>query len=110
VYLYPSAILASPVVTDVATALGFLSPPGSFGLDSVAVVPGDSGVKSVEIVGLVRTWKSQPTTVSPRTLGLLSAVEGQVPAEINFFSTRAALGLRPRLRITYAPQTNYGLP
>jgi hypothetical protein len=110
VYVYPSAILASPVITDVATALGFLSPPGSFGLDSVAFVPGDSGVKSVEIVGLVRTWKSQPTTVSPRTLGLLSAVEGQRPAEINFFSTRAPLGVRPRLRITYAPQTNYGLP
>ena len=110
VYLHPLAILASPVVTDVATALGFLSPPGSFGLDSVAVVPGDSGVKSVEIVGLVRTWKSQPTTISPRTLGLLSAVEGQSPAEINFFSTRAPVGLRPRLRITYAPQTNYGLP
>jgi hypothetical protein len=110
IYLYPSAILASPVITDVATALGFLSPPGSFGLDSVAVVPGDSGVKSVEIVGLVRTWKLQPTRVSPRTLGLLSAVEGQLPAEVNFFSTRAPLGVRPRLRITYAPQTNYGLP
>ena len=110
IYVYPSAILASPVVTDVATALGFLSPPGSFGLDSVAFVPGDSGVKSVEIVGLVRTWRLQPTTVSPRTLGLLSAREGQVPAEINFFSTRAPVGLRPRLRITYAPQTNYGLP
>ena len=110
IYLHPLAILASPVVTDIATALGFLSPPGSFGLDSVAVVPGDSGVKSVEIVGLVRTWKAQPTTVSPRTLGLLSAVEGQLPAEVNFFSTRAPVGLRPRLRITYAPQTNYGLP
>jgi len=110
IYLFPSAILASPVVTDVATALGFLSPPGSFGLDSVAFAPGDTGVKSIEIVGLVRTWKAQPTTVSPRTLGLLSAVEGQVPAEVNFFSTRAPVGLRPRLRITYAPQTNYGLP
>lgn len=110
VYLYPLAILSSPIVTDIATALGFLSTPGSFGVDSLAVVPGDSGVKSVEIVGLVRTWKTQPTTVSPRTLGLVSAVEGQSPAEINFFSTRAPVGLRPRLRITYAPQTNYGLP
>ena len=110
VYVYPSAILASPVVTNVATALGFLSPPGSFGLDSVAFVPSDSGVKSIEIVGLVRTWRAQPLTVSPRTLGLLSAVEGQLPAELNFFSTRAPVGLRPRLRITYAPQTNYGLP
>jgi hypothetical protein len=110
IYLHPLAILSSPVVTDVATALGFLSPPGSFGLDSVAVVPGDSGVKALEIVGLVRTWKLQTTTVSPRTLGLLSAVEGQSPAEVNFFSTRAPASLRPRLRITYAPQTNYGLP
>jgi hypothetical protein len=110
IYLHPLAILSSPVVTDIPTALTFLATPGSFGVDSVAVVPGDSGVKSVEIVGLVRTWKGQTTTVSPRTLGLVSAVEGQSPAEINFFSTRAPVGLRPRLRITYAPQTNYGLP
>ena len=110
IYLYSLAILASPVVTDFSSALQFVSAPGSFGLDSVKVAPGDSGVRSFEIVGLVRTWHGATTSVSPRAIGLLSAVEGQLPGEIDFFSTRAPVGLRPRLRITYVPQTSYGLP
>jgi predicted small lipoprotein YifL len=104
------AILSSPVVTDLASALQFLSAPGSFGLDSISAAPADSGLRSFEIVGLVRTWRGQPTTASPRSIALLSAVEGQLPGQIDFFSTRAPLAVRPRLRITYVPQTSYGLP
>lgn len=110
VFVYPLAILSSPAVTDVATALGFLGSNGEFGLDSVSLAPGDSGVKSFEIVGLVRTWRNQTASVSPRTLALRSGSEGQLPAEIDFFSTRAPAAVRPRLRITYVPQTSYGLP
>jgi hypothetical protein len=41
---------------------------------------------------------------------LVSGVEGQLPGEINFFSTKSPLAVRPRLRITYVPQTSYGVP
>jgi hypothetical protein len=109
-YLYALAMLTSPVVTDYSSALQFVSTPGSFGLDSISAAPADTGVRSFEIVGLVRTWRGSATTVSPRSIALLSSVEGQLPGEIDFFSTRAPAALRPRLRITYVPQTSYGLP
>jgi hypothetical protein len=110
IYLYALAILASPVVTDFSSALQFISAPGSFGLDSIKAAPGDSGVRAFEIVGLVRTWRGQATTVSPRSIALISSVEGQLPGEVDFFSTKAPVAVRPRLRITYVPQTSYGLP
>ena len=108
--IYPVPILAAPAVSDIRNALLFTGARGMFGLDSVRLAPGDSGVRSFEIVGLVRSWRQQTTSVSPRTLALLSGAEGQLPAEIDFFSTKAAVALRPRLRITYAPQTSFGLP
>ena len=110
VFIYPVPVLAGPVITDITSALQFIGVNGQFGLDSVSIAPADSGVRSFEIVGLVRTWKGQPTTVSPRTVALRSGGEGSIPAEFDFFSTRAAPGLRPRLRITYVPPVPYGLP
>jgi hypothetical protein len=109
-YIYPLAVLAQPSVTDIASALQFLGTNGQFGLDSLLLAPGDSGVRSFEIVGLVRTWKLQATTVSPRSIALRSGVEGSAPGQIDFFSTRAPAAVRPRLRITYVPSTSYGLP
>jgi len=110
VFVYPLAVLAAPVVTDVASLLQFVGPSGQFQLDSVSIAPGDSGVRSFEIVGLVRTWKAQTATVSPRTLALRSGAEGQLPAELDFFSTRAPASVRPRLRITYVTKSSSGLP
>jgi hypothetical protein len=110
VYVFPVAVLAGPAITDVGSLLQFVGSPGQFGLDSLRLAPADSGVVAFEIVGLVRTWRGQSTTISPRSVALRSAVEGQLPGEIDFFSTKAPASVRPRLRITYVPQINYGLP
>jgi hypothetical protein len=110
VYIYPVPVLAGPTITNITSALQFIGVNGQFGLDSAIMAPADSGVRSFEIVGLVRTWKGQPTTVSPRTVALRSGGEGSIPAEFDFFSTNAAPALRPRLRITYVPKAPYGLP
>ena len=110
IYVYPVAVLSAPVITDIGSALQFLGPTGQFGLDSVRLAPSDSGARSFEIVGLVRTWRNQTTNVSPRSVALRSGAEGQLPAEFDFFSTKGPLAVRPRLRITYVPQTSYGLP
>jgi hypothetical protein len=110
VYVFPLAILATPAVTDPATLLRFVSSAGFLGLDSLRMAPADSGLRSFEIVGLVRTWRNQTETVSQRALGMLSGAEAQLPAEIDFFSTQAPPAVRPRLRITYVPQTSYGVP
>ena len=108
--VFPVAVLAAPTVTDVFTALQFLAPPLSFGLGSFAMVPGDSGVKSIEVVSLVRTWRQVSPELNPRVMALRTGSEWQNPDEITFFSTRAPSALRPRLRITYVPPTAYGLP
>ena len=110
VYVYPLAVLAGPAITDVSSLLQFIGTPGQFNLDSLRLAPADSGVVSFEIVGLVRTWHGNAATVSPRSVALRSAVEGQLPGEIDFFSTKAPAAVRPRLRITYVPQISYGLP
>lgn len=110
VYVYPLAVLAAPVITDVTSLLQFVGQSGQFNLDSLSLAPGDSGVRSFEIVGLVRTWKGQATTISPRAIALRSGAEGQLPGEIDFFSTKAPLSVRPRLRITYVAKTSSGLP
>jgi hypothetical protein len=108
--VFPVAVLAAPTVTDVFTALQFLAPPLAFGLGSLAMVPGDSGVKSIEIVSLVRTWRGVSTDLNPRVMALRTSAEWQKPGEITFFSTRASPALRPKVRITYVPPTAYGLP
>jgi hypothetical protein len=110
VKVFPVAVLSSPTVSDVSSLLQFLGNAGEFNLDSLNLVPGDSAVRSFEVVGLTRLWKNQPDNVAQRAIALLSGFEGQRPAQIDFYSTRAPVGLRPRLRITYVPAINYGLP
>lgn len=108
--VFPLAVLSGPTITDIFSIMRFIGNAGEFGLDSLNLVPGDSGVKSFEIVGLTRLWKNQPETVAQRAIVLLSGTEGQRPAQIDFFSSRAPAALRPRLRITFVPAINYGLP
>jgi hypothetical protein len=109
-WVFPNAVLAAPSVSNPASVLQFIGSNGEFGMDSLRLAPGDSGQRSFEIVGLVRTWRNNPTTTSPRAIALRSGVEGQAPGEIDFFSTKALAAVRPRLRITYVPQTSFGIP
>lgn len=110
VYVFPAAVLASSAITDVRTLLQFVGGIGQFGLDSVPMAPADSGVRSFEIVPLVRTWRGTTSDVSPRAIALRSNGEGGAPGQIDFFSSRVGGAVRPRLRITYVPQTSFGLP
>jgi hypothetical protein len=110
ILVFPVVLAAAPTITDVFTALQFLAPAFSFGLGSMTTVPSDSGVKSIELGSLVRTWKGSTPAQNPRAVALRAGNEWLKPGEITFFSTRAAPALRPRLRITYVPPTAYGLP
>jgi hypothetical protein len=110
IYVFPAAVLASSAITDTRTLLQFVGAIGQFGLDSVGMAPADSGQRSFEIVNLVRTWRGTTSDISPRAIALRANTEGGSPVEINFFSSRVGGTLRPRLRITYVPQTSFGLP
>ena len=108
--VFPSAVLAQSSVTDVRSLLQFVSAQGAFGLDTLRLAPGDSGQVSFQIGSLVRTWKQNSVAISPREIALRSQGEGGLPGEIDFFSVEATPSVRPRLRLTYAPQTSLGLP
>lgn len=103
--------VSSNLVTDIRRAME-LAAPGFFAspdLDSLLVIPSDSGVKTLNVLGVFRNWASLPITV-PRVLVLRSSHEGSEPAEARFYSMEAPSALRPRLRITYLPRVDRALP
>jgi hypothetical protein len=103
-------VLSSPTVTDVRTAITFIGSPYSYGVDSVRLVARDSGLRSFELVNLLRFWKTVGDSNSTRAIVLRAQDEAGVPGEIDFSSLEAAAALRPRLRITYVPRHGFGLP
>ena len=103
-------VLASPAVTDIATAMGFLGGSASYGVDSVLFVPADSGGKSIELVNLFRFWRAIGSANSSRAIVLRASSEGANPGEVTFYSLLGPPALRPKLRITYVPRRGFGLP
>jgi hypothetical protein len=101
-------ILASDQLNDLHSQLEF-SGSAAF-VDSLEVVPKDSGVVNVEMVGLVRAWRGQDQKRTPRLAALFLTSEGVRVASFDFFSMEAAPALRPRLRITYVTRVNTGQP
>ncbi|MCA0375979.1 MAG: hypothetical protein LCH84_09965 [Gemmatimonadetes bacterium] len=109
VAIYPLVPTATTDVTDLRRVLD-LSADGFFAaVDSTRLVPSDSGVRAVNVLTLVRSWPALPTGV-PRALAFRIGLEGAQPAELRFFSSEAAAGLRPRLRITYLPKSEFAIP
>ena len=97
------------LVTDLRRILD-LAAAGSFaGVDSTLLLPSASGVRAVNVLALARTWRTLPTNV-PRAIAFRIGLEGAQPAELRFHSSKAAAALRPRLRITYLPRSEFALP
>lgn len=100
--------LASGVVTDVRRIVSLIGPPG---LDTVRLVPRDSGLVEFEVADLVRQWRSAGVDSTLRSLVLRTPTEQTNSAELRFASRRTAnAALRPRLRLIYVPRTTTGLP
>ncbi len=97
------------LVTDLRRILD-LAAAGSFaGVDSTLLVPSSAGVRAVNVLALARTWRTLPTNV-PRAIAFKIGLEGAQPAELRFYSSEAPASLRPRLRITYLPRSEFVLP
>jgi len=110
VSIYTQPVLAAPSVTDIFTASTFLGAPGGYGVDSVRYAPRDSGQRSIELVNLMRLWRTVGTTNTTRSIVLRSPQEGNTPGELDFVSMEGPVALRPRLRITYVPRRGFGIP
>jgi hypothetical protein len=108
--VFPYIVTAGAPVTDIARAALVSTPGSAVGLDSLKVVPSDSGLVTLDVVRLLRAWRGQNVERVPRALVLRTGLEGLLPVEVRFFSTEAAEELRPRLRLTYIPRTTIGLP
>ena len=110
VSVYTQPVLASPSITDVATASTFLGAPGLYGIDSIRFGARESGIRTIELVNLVRFWRAAGLTNTTRAIVLRSPQEGSVPGELDFVSTEGAIASRPTLRITYVPRRGFGIP
>ena len=108
--VYTQPVIASPSITDLFTASTFIGAAGVYGIDSVRFAPRDSGLRSIELVHLLRTWRLAGTTNATRAIVLRSPQEGSLPGELDFVSTEGPAALRPRLRITYVPRRGFGIP
>ncbi|MFO0074111.1 MAG: hypothetical protein ACK55A_18775 [Gemmatimonas sp.] len=109
VAVFPLVPTATADVSDLRRILDLTAEGTLLGVDTTRFVPGDSGVRSLNVLGLARSWRLQAPTV-PRGLALRIALEGAQPAELRFFSRTAAPALRPKLRITYLPKSEFVLP
>lgn len=108
--IYPFALTAGTVVTDVARLMQLASVNLGLATDSIRVLPADSGQKRLELVNLVKVWRNTNAKLTQRALILVIGEEGANPAEAVFFSSEAAADLRPRLELTYVPTITLGLP
>ena len=110
--IYPLIATATTNVTDLQRAISFAQPlTGTARLtyargawtDSLPSVPRDSGTVKFEMTAIVRQWRVN-STVLQRMIALRVADEGFTQADFRYFSTRAAAGLRPSIRIQYIPR------
>ena len=78
--------------------------------DSARVAGGDDGTIDIDLVHVVKRWRGVSTTDQPRIIILSTSSEGSSPIELRVYDASAASGLKPRLRITYVPRVDFGLP
>ncbi|MBA4071770.1 MAG: hypothetical protein C0497_08050 [Gemmatimonas sp.] len=106
------AVAATKLIRDLYRSSQILIPAGLFIADSIRVAPADSGVRLLEMNGLLRVWKSSTavTEAPQRAIVLLQKEEGLHGAEVRFFNARSPASVRPRLRVSYIPRVNFGVP
>ena len=109
VAIYAVPITAGTPLTDVSRLLA-LAPTISGAQDSLRLVPGDTGVRRLELVNIVRVWGTTKPLQTQRAIVIRVASEGLNPARLAFFSSQAGEALRPRLQLTYVPRVDLGLP
>jgi hypothetical protein len=106
------AVAATNYITDLYRSSQILIPAGLFVSDSIRVAPADSGLRTLEINSLLKVWRTSTTTAegTQRAIVLLQQEEGLHGAEVRFFSSRAPASVRPRLRVSYIPRVDFGVP
>lgn len=111
IVIYPQLVIAGHAVTDLRRAASLLAPTGFFVTDSIRRAPADSGKAAIEVNGLIRQWvTTNGVRAIPSAIVLRAANEGSSAVGLRFFGLGAAPALRPRLRISYVRNVNFGRP
>jgi hypothetical protein len=112
----PQVVVATSEVTDLSKAALLTDtlpggiPPSVFGLPAIRIRPDASVERAFDIVSVVRFWRSTSAARVPQAIVLRSAEEATSILEAQFYSSEADPALRPRLRLTYLPRREFGLP
>ncbi|MEO7963220.1 MAG: hypothetical protein ABIT38_04840, partial [Gemmatimonadaceae bacterium] len=107
VAIIPQIVTAGVALTDLYRSSLLIN---SFAFDSLRVAPSDSGTRALELANALRQWNSKATLQPQRAIVIRSTREGVAPFELLFYSTEAASGLRPRLRVNYVRRSSFGIP
>lgn len=78
--------------------------------DSLRLLPADSGIRRFDITAAVREWRISGPNGMRRAIVLRVGPENTESGQLRFWSREAAAGLRPRLRLVFAPRQGSGLP
>lgn len=106
----PRVVIAG-VGVEPGKAAQLVADPLALFVPTRAIRPSASGEVAFDVVNLIVRFRSDHPAKDQRALVLESDVEGQAPQAILFFSNEASVAaLRPRLRISYVPRVNFGLP
>ncbi len=107
--IVPLVPTTSASITDIRRVLDLAAEGRLASLDSTRFLAGGEGVRRINVLPLARTWPLLQASV-PRAIGFRLNNEGAQVNELRFYSSEAAASLRPRLRITYLPRTEFALP
>lgn len=111
IYVLTHLVVAGHELTDLRRAATLLT-AGGFYANTLALIPSDSGVRTIEMNALVRLWGTvNGERPLPSAIVLRTDTEGSSATAARFFSVLASdPTLRPRLRVTYTPSAAFGRP
>ncbi len=115
VTLTPVPVKASDAVVDVIQSILLSGNPVAAGgeaqiIQPLRLSPADSGQRLIELESLLSFWRASTVNRPQRAIVLRVEGEALTPGEVRFHSSEAPASLRPRLRITYIPSLNLGIP
>ncbi|MBX6332226.1 MAG: hypothetical protein IRY91_10315 [Gemmatimonadaceae bacterium] len=106
-------VRATPDVSDLLTASLISAAPSSLNIALFprTIAPTAIQADTIPLVGVFNFWKTEGIGKSQRAILLTSSLENIDPRQYYFYSGAAAdPNLRPQLRITYVPKSDFGLP
>jgi len=108
----PVAVSAGPLIVDIRRAASLVYPSLQFGIGAIVAAPADSGVRTIDLIQLVRQWGSvtDRATGPQNAIVLQSLSEGAGAGALEFFGPDAPAALRPKLRLSFIPRARFGRP